>query len=94
MPRARNAENANQWADRKKNRDQFGYDADVAAEGWWISEGQDQLRRLLGEKSGSDSPETATLASSSRSLGSGSKGGKKGFWRKFLGIKNSEVNAE
>lgn len=30
----------NQWADRKKNEEQFGYDADAAAEQWWADFGE------------------------------------------------------
>lgn len=29
------AGNSNIWADRQKNRDQFGYDADEEVERWW-----------------------------------------------------------
>ena len=36
------AGNANQWADKKKNAEQFSYDADEAAEKWW-REGGDAL---------------------------------------------------
>lgn len=27
--------NANMWADKAKNMEQFGYDADAEAERWW-----------------------------------------------------------
>jgi len=33
------AGNANQWADKEKNRVQFGYDADEEAEKWWCNHG-------------------------------------------------------
>lgn len=38
LPNA-NAGNPNQWADQRKNREQFGYDADLAAEQWWRNVG-------------------------------------------------------
>lgn len=31
--------NANQWADKKKSDIQFGYDADLEAEKWWLANG-------------------------------------------------------
>lgn len=31
--------NSNQWADPRKNREQFGYDADAEAERWWRETG-------------------------------------------------------
>lgn len=34
-----NEGNPNQWADKSKNKIQFGYDADEEAEKWWRSEG-------------------------------------------------------
>ncbi len=34
---------ANQWADEKKSRIQFGYDADEAAEEWWREVGERKL---------------------------------------------------
>ncbi|EJU02716.1 FAD/NADP-binding domain-containing protein, partial [Dacryopinax primogenitus] len=36
----------NQWADRKKSRVQFGYDAEGEAERWWNEEGKQDLQRL------------------------------------------------
>lgn len=81
--RARNQANANQWADRRKNLEQYGYDADAAVDHWWESEGEDQLYRLLGELVGS--PETSTLSS-----GGSHRSVKKGFWRKVLGKKNED----
>lgn len=33
-------ENANMWADKKKNFDQFSYDADEAVDRWWRVKGQ------------------------------------------------------
>ncbi|KAI5118405.1 hypothetical protein M0805_002857 [Coniferiporia weirii] len=38
--------NANQWADRRKNVEQFSYDADEAVEGWWVEEGEAMMRSL------------------------------------------------
>ena len=38
--------NLNQWADRKKNLLQFGYDADAAAEQWWAEEGEREVGSL------------------------------------------------
>lgn len=32
--------NSNQWADRPKSMEQFGYDADIAAEKWWSEKGE------------------------------------------------------
>lgn len=32
--------NSNQWADRSKNIEQFGYDADAEAERWWREKGE------------------------------------------------------
>lgn len=32
--------NSNQWADMRKNREQFGYDADLASEKWWVENGE------------------------------------------------------
>ena len=43
---AENEGNANQWADRKKNVEQFSYDADAAAEQWWVNEGEALVRKL------------------------------------------------
>ena len=34
---------ANQWADERKSRVQFGYDADEAAEEWWREVGERKL---------------------------------------------------
>ena len=42
----RNEESANQWADRKKNVEQFTYDADAVAEQWWVNEGEALVRKL------------------------------------------------
>lgn len=33
-------ENANMWADKKKNFDQFSYDADEAVDRWWRVKGK------------------------------------------------------
>lgn len=35
-----NEGNANQWADTRRNIEQFSYDADTAAETWWNQEGK------------------------------------------------------
>lgn len=32
-------EHANQWADKRKNDEAFGYDADEEAEKWWVENG-------------------------------------------------------
>ncbi|EJC98356.1 FAD/NAD-binding domain-containing protein [Fomitiporia mediterranea MF3/22] len=85
--RARNTENANQWADRKKNREQYGYDADLEVEQWWTSEGKMRLQKLILSHEGvsTRSEDSATLSSSN----SGSqKSGKRGFWRRlpFMGM--------
>ena len=34
---------ANQWADEEKSRNQFGYDADEAAEVWWREGGEEKV---------------------------------------------------
>ena len=36
----------NQWADRKKNNEQFGYDADAEAEKWWATVGECEVGPL------------------------------------------------
>ncbi|TDL23537.1 FAD/NAD(P)-binding domain-containing protein [Rickenella mellea] len=41
-----NEGNANQWADERKNVEQFSYDADEAAERWWAQEGEVLVRRV------------------------------------------------
>ncbi|KAH9840609.1 uncharacterized protein C8Q71DRAFT_904711 [Rhodofomes roseus] len=38
--------NPNQWADRKKNEAQFGYDADEVAERWWREVGEREIGPL------------------------------------------------
>ncbi|KAL5524213.1 hypothetical protein ACEPAF_9353 [Sanghuangporus sanghuang] len=86
FPRARNAENANQWADRKKNQTQYGYDADAEVERWWIVEGEKQLRRLLGADD--ISPDTSTLSST---VSKKTVIGKRSFWRKLLGKKDNAI---
>ncbi|KAI0347313.1 FAD/NAD(P)-binding domain-containing protein [Trametopsis cervina] len=40
--------NSNQWADRTKNRLQFGYDADVEADRYWAQEGEKTIGSLGG----------------------------------------------
>lgn len=42
--------NPNQWADKEKNRVQFGYDADEIAERWWTEEGNGLNQRVDKEK--------------------------------------------
>ncbi|KAI0721770.1 hypothetical protein C8Q72DRAFT_787710 [Fomitopsis betulina] len=39
--------NPNQWADRKKNEAQFGYDADDVAERWWREVGEREVGSLV-----------------------------------------------
>ncbi|KAM5531760.1 hypothetical protein V8D89_014572 [Ganoderma adspersum] len=36
---------ANQWADERKSRVQFGYDADKAAEEWWREVGEERMEK-------------------------------------------------
>lgn len=36
----------NQWADRKKNVEQFSYDADAAADRWWAEVGEREIGSL------------------------------------------------
>lgn len=43
------AGNSNQWADRRKNMEQFGYDADREVERWWVEKGERMCRRLEEE---------------------------------------------
>ena len=38
------AGSANQWADERKNVEQFAYDADEAAERWWREGGERKVR--------------------------------------------------
>ena len=38
--------NSNQWADQKKNFEQFGYDADKVVEEWWREKGERMCKRL------------------------------------------------
>jgi salicylate hydroxylase len=38
--------NPNQWADRSKNRIQFGYDAEGEADSWWEREGKTVLTKI------------------------------------------------
>ena len=40
-----NEGNANQWADKRKNIEQFSYDADSVAETWWRQHGIDNQPR-------------------------------------------------
>lgn len=39
--------NSNQWADQRKNREQFGYDADAEAERWWRDEGETACKQAV-----------------------------------------------
>ena len=39
--------NSNQWADRRKNEEQFGYDADKEAERWWAEKGERICRQAV-----------------------------------------------
>ena len=48
---------ANQWADEKKSRIQFGYDADEAADEWWREVGQRKLG-LASATPGGGAPQT------------------------------------
>lgn len=43
--------NANQWADQRKNREQFLYDADAEVERWWQEGGEESLGALTGSAS-------------------------------------------
>ena len=47
----------NQWADERKSRVQFGYDADEAAEAWWCAVGEEKLSELA--RGGVDGGEVA-----------------------------------
>ena len=38
--------NPNQWADREKNRRQFGYDAYADVERWWANGGRLRIEKL------------------------------------------------
>jgi len=38
--------NQNQWADKKKSKAQFSYDADEEANKWWREEGEKELQDL------------------------------------------------
>ncbi|KLO16029.1 FAD/NAD-binding domain-containing protein [Schizopora paradoxa] len=39
--------NSNQWADMRKNREQFGYDADLVSEKWWVENGERVCRQAV-----------------------------------------------
>ncbi|KAH8116622.1 FAD/NAD-binding domain-containing protein [Phellopilus nigrolimitatus] len=41
--------NSNQWADQRKNREQFGYDADEEAERWWREKGERTCGHALAQ---------------------------------------------
>ena len=76
-----NVSNANQWADRKKNREQYGYDADAVVAAWWDKEGRHQLEGLIAAQKA----DAMTVYSSS--TGSRSSSGKKksSLWRRLAG---------
>ena len=40
----------NQWADRKKNMMQFGYDADAVADRWWAEVGEKEIGGLAQQQ--------------------------------------------
>ena len=82
-----NIENANQWADRQKNRKQYGYDADEEVEKWWILEGEKQYRRLMGDVD-QMSPDTSTVASS---VSKKVVIGKKSFWKRLFGKRIDDI---
>ncbi|KAF8581960.1 FAD/NAD(P)-binding domain-containing protein [Ramaria rubella] len=42
--------NQNQWADQRKNDEQFRYDADKEAERWWTESGEAEVGRLGSEE--------------------------------------------
>ncbi|OCH87107.1 FAD/NAD-P-binding domain-containing protein [Obba rivulosa] len=44
--------NYNQWADRRKNEMQFGYDAEAVADRWWEEHGEKEIGRLAEKASG------------------------------------------
>ncbi|KAH8108578.1 FAD/NAD-binding domain-containing protein [Phellopilus nigrolimitatus] len=77
-----NAANANQWADRKKNREQYSYDADAAVERWWHEEGEGELGLLLAELT----PYSSTMTSSSSLV----KSKKKSFWQRLIRKKDDK----
>lgn len=39
--------NANMWADKRKNDEQFGYDADEAVDSWWRENWDNNVRANL-----------------------------------------------
>lgn len=49
-----NEGSANQWADRKKNEKQFGYDADTAVDTWWEEVGEREIGTLGRSQQGHD----------------------------------------
>ena len=52
-----NADSPNQWADRAKNAEQFGYDADAEAGRWWEEVGVRSVGRVGLEEAGADGVE-------------------------------------
>ncbi|THH07114.1 hypothetical protein EW145_g3617 [Phellinidium pouzarii] len=75
----KNVANANQWADRKKNREQYGYDANAVVDAWLAAEGAAELHELSADAS----TDGETLSSS----GSFSSRRGKSFWRWLSGKK-------
>ena len=47
IPEFKGEGNSNQWADRRKNEEQFGYDADKEAERWWAEKGERICRQAV-----------------------------------------------
>ena len=43
LPESAGLGSANQWADRSKNIEAFGYDADKAAADWWLEHAEEVL---------------------------------------------------
>lgn len=63
--------NANQWADQRKNREQFLYDADAEVERWWKEGGEESLKALTRTSNRTSGP-PSSLSSSSQSVNSAS----------------------
>ena len=45
-------DNANQWADKQKNVNQFSYDADAVADLWWEEHGKVTIEKFMSDLSG------------------------------------------
>lgn len=75
-----NFANANQWADRKKNQEQYGYDADAVVAAWWDREGRAQLDGLAAALRA----DAMTVNSASTSSRSSTKK-KASFWQRLAG---------